>query len=317
MGSDENLDEAIGGLEPPSSPRGFDRADREPLLVAVRALDRGWRVPHGPIALTPKPWLPDLEHGDGSLCHLHLIADLGVSSIVRLRGAREAGRGVYVAAPEEEWRSERTLLTVDELWAKPVILDSDSAGVWSATAYASVAELVAMRGFVLSPECLQQMGRSLLDRALTAGTSNDRGWIFEHFLCLLFSQVVGFRVFAHNSENETEEIDLVVINQRLGGWALPPAPLVLVSAKNQAKPVGKPALESLHGKMVNRRGMSRLAFLCASGAIAESVRTHELRYSQGDKVIVLLDGAELKRLLDSAADLTREIETLVVKASLA
>jgi hypothetical protein len=297
-------------------PLGLDTEDRRSMGAAIRALEPSWVEPMEPIRLPGMSWLPTLVGQNGALCHVHAAATLGRAWLRRMQKAREVGHDVAVAAPLAAWQFHQTLRTLTTLEVRPIVLEGDRASGWQATAFRSVAEMIAMLNLGVDPDTLRDLGNLLLDRALAARGSNERGDRFKDFLCLLFSQVPYLEVFQHNFENETEEIDLVLINRRVGQWAAPFGPLVMVSAKNTTGAVGAPALRSLYAKMANRRGQCRLGFLCASGRFADTVAQEDLRHSRGDSVVVHLDGQELRRLLIHTERLGELVEELVIGAAL-
>jgi hypothetical protein len=62
--------------------------------------------------------------------------------------------------------------------------------------------------------------------------------------------------------------------------------------------------------------MCKLGFLCSADKIASTVPVHELRYSRGDQVVVLIDGERLRALVSNMAELDAEIERLVIEAAM-
>jgi hypothetical protein len=304
-------------LEPSEDRLGLARADREGIADAIIATNDRWQSLERPLKLGDVPWQPDLiRDDDDAVCHFHLVPDLRRVWIRRITAARDAGRVAVVAAPLQYWYASETLLVLDELEVCPIVLHGDRDMGWTVKSYRSVCEMVASENFLLPASTVSKIGKRALARSTAATGSYEKGWRFEDFLCLLFSQIGYFEVHSHNFTNETEEIDVVVINRAAQSRALPISPIVLVSAKNPKDPVGVPALTDLHSKMDNRRGQCRLGFLCSADRIASTVPEHELRFSQGDQVVIMLDGEKLRHLLDAADKLDEEIENLVINASL-
>jgi hypothetical protein len=232
-----------------------------------------------------------------------------------MQAARTAGRKLVIAAPLNSWHSDQTLLVADELGAQTVLVSNDNGG-WLAKTYRSTGQLIAREKLLVGPETLRVLGTRMLKRARGLKGGNARGDSFEDFLAFLFSQVPEFDIFAQDYNTATEEIDLIVKNRNTNGRAWPPnAPLILVSGKNRKDVVGAPSVTSLASKVEKRRGMCRLGFLCVSGAISRDAREHELRYSGGENVLVLIDGKTLDRLL-SVADFPAELERLAIEAAL-
>lgn len=315
MGDDEGEDWQAPGRW--ADPLGLEQSDVDNMVRALMQADAKWSLPDEPIAVGEKTWRPHLVADDSSVLHVHASAQLRQVWLGRIEAAAKSGRKVVVAGPPEAWYYDETLADLCKHEVAVIVLEkrANSQG-WSLTRYRSIAELIAMRNLRISPARLQEIGTILFDRSLSATSPRERGWRFEDFLCLLFSQVSDFSVLRHNYRNETEEIDLVLKNHRVGGRALPSSPIALVSAKNTKDPVGVPALIHLESEMQNRRGQCKLGFLCASRVLASTVSQHELRYSQGDSVFVLVDGQGIRRILSEADQIDEIVEQLVIEAAL-
>jgi hypothetical protein len=294
---------------------GLDLADVNSIAAALIGADKKWQVPNQPLRLSPLDWNPHLVSSDKRVCHIHVVSRLGNHWVQRMKAARAAGKTIVIAAPLNSWHSDSTLLIADELGAEAILVSNDDQG-WRAKAYRSTGQLIAREKLLVAPATLGALGTRMLTRARELKQANDRGDSFEDFLAFLFSQVPEFEIFAQNYNTATEEIDLIVKNRNTNGRAWPPnAPLILVSGKNRKDVVGAPSVTSLASKVEKRRGMCRLGFLCASGAISRDARDHELRYSGGENVLVLIDGKTLDRLL-GVVDFSVELERLAVEAAL-
>lgn len=306
-------------LEEESHAQGFELSDRVEMTKALQESDPAWRLPERALKLVNSSWRPDLIKDTGEVCHIHTIRGLGNAWARRFGEAKNIGLRVHVAAPFELWYSGETLVEMDRYEIVPIVLqqeEPEASKTWVSTAYTSVAELIALKNLKLHATEVKKIGQRLFARSFDSGTSDEIGKRFEDFLSLLFSQVSYFQVYKRDFENETEEIDLVLINHRVSERALPNSPIVLVSAKNTTKSVGVRALSTLQTKMVNRRGMCNLGFLCASRNIAVTVATQDLRSSHEGRIIVTLGGMQLKHLIHNAERLDDEIEKLVIDAAL-
>jgi hypothetical protein len=298
---------------------GFELTDRTEMIRALQATDPDWKKPEHAVKLIKSSWRPDLVKGNTEVCHIHTIAGVGNAWKKRFKEALEAGIKVHVAAPLDLWYSSETLVELDMHEVTPIVLETNSASSsinWTATYFASIAELIALKNLKLDTDVVKQIGRRLFMRSFDKGNSDEVGRRFEDFISLLFSQVSYFQVYKRNFENKTEEIDLVLINRRVNERVLPNSPIVLVSAKNTKDSVGVRALSTLQVKMSNRRGMCKLGFLCASRHIAMTVSDQALRSSHEERVIVPLSGTQLKHLIDNAEKIDEEIERLVLEAAL-
>ncbi len=305
------------GLFPEDEPSiGYTDAERGAMVATLRSLSADWRPAVQPLGLTPKDWQPTLRRGK-EVVHLHTVEELSKPWIERMTLARDAGYRVLVAAPEEMWGVAGTLIAVDQVGASPIVLrrNGDSER-WDAFSHESVTKLVVVGTKVLLDRSTRStLGLRALDRAAAAKKADSRGRLFEAFLAFLFSQVSYLEVFSSNYRNDTEEIDIVLRNRQTAGGALPRSPLILVSAKNEKKPVGVPALTSLEAKMRNRRGQCGFGMLCCTGRFAGSVSEHLLRGSREPQVVALLDGAALRDLLQ-AENIGSALEAAATKAAL-
>jgi hypothetical protein len=294
---------------------GLDLADVDSIAAAIIGIDKKWQITNQPLGLSPIDWNPHLVSSDKRVCHIHVVSRLGNHWVQRMQAARAAGKQIVIAAPLNSWHSDQTLLLADELGAQAVLVANDD-DMWLAKTYRSTGQLIAREKLLVGPATLGVLGARMLTRARKLKEANARGDSFEDFLAFLFSQVPEFEIFAQDYNTATEEIDLIVKNRNTYGRAWPPnAPLILVSGKNRKDVVGAPSVTSLASKVEKRRGMCRLGFLCTSGAISRDARDHELRYSGGDNVLVLIDGKTLDRLL-GVADFPAELERLAVEAAL-
>jgi hypothetical protein len=293
----------------------FDVSDIEKMLSAIRKLDTRWKEPKRPLGLAPADWRPNLVSGK-RVCHVHAVSVLRDHWTGRMAAAQKAGRQITIAAPLSSWYVNETLLAADKLDAEGVVLRPSAKG-WQAKSYESIGELIATENLIVNPDVLRPIARRALARARKATARHARGRLFEKLLCLVFSQVPDFELYAHNYRTETEEIDAVFVNRRAHGRCWSNSPLVLLSGKNVKGGAGAPAVTSLASKMRNRREMCKLGFLCSAGTISQDARNHELRYSREDCLMVLVDGKHLDSLLDKADQLEAELEKLVIEASLA
>ena len=292
----------------------FEESDVDAMARALLAQHQGsWRLPDGPIDLrNGVRWVPRLRTGPKGLVHIHATPQVSESWLRRMRLSTDMGFQIHVAAPLELWYSAETLCALDSIGVHTLVLAPDGDLGWKIKArYRSVPELISSGKLVIGPDALQEIGNRALGRALAAPTANEKGWRFEDFLCLLFSQVSYFEVFERNYRNKTQEIDIVLRDRRISG-----SPLALVSGKNLAAPVESDALTSLRAKMAGRRGQCKLGFLCVSRTFTSSVQIDEIGNRLADSVVVTLDGKDLRRLMERAAELDQEIERLIIEAAL-
>jgi hypothetical protein len=289
------------------------RDDREDALAAIQAADADWSNLDDSLQFGEVRWRPDLRHQDGTLLHT-FFEDLDEPWRKRMAAAREAGNQTAVACPLEALSLD-VLGFLQEIDATIVLLGYDSNDVLLVQQYESAAHLVALAELSLGHVGLRELGEQRLRDALEADSNYDKGRYFEQVLLLLFSQVSFFMVHSSRYKNDTEEIDLVLGNRGLspikdtiGG------PIVLVSAKNLANPVGAPEVRALWGNMAKRRGRCTLGVLCASRKLASTAATERASSTTDPTLAVaLVDGARLRQLLQSAT-LDADMEAVVREA---
>jgi hypothetical protein len=163
-----------------------------------------------------------------------------------------------------------------------------------------------------------RLANPLFDRALASMDTYLKGLIFEQVLCLLFSQVSYFHVMEHRYTNETEEIDLVLGNRATGALAgVLGGPIVLVSGKNQAKPVGAPDVRALRGNMSKRRRRCSFGVLASARALAETATAEQVHVTDDPaQAVALLNGSMIRRLIASSK-LDQDLQAELMKAVMA
>jgi Restriction endonuclease len=298
-------DEAAVSGEP-----AFDQRDRAEVVDAFV----GWEPVLQPIALDGLSWQPDLQDASGRLLHLHLVPELANAWRRRIEAAVAGGHKVAVAAPLEHWYSEATLEALAAAGVAAMVLEPGQS--WAVREHRSVARLIALEGILLEPDLLRRVAVSLYEGALVEPDPNLKGRKYEEVLGLVLSQTSFFQVIAFNYKNATEEVDVLLKSRRVADRAIPNAPLVLVSAKNEGDPVGKDALVALVGQIDNRRDQCKLGFLCSARKLAKTVATDDIGNREGDRVVALLDGDRLRAILSNGTDLDDEIEQLIIDGAM-
>lgn len=291
----------------------YEESDVDAMVAVLLEQQGNWRETSEVVDLgSGIRWLPRLRTGSRGLVHIHATPSVSSSWLKRMELAASAGYEIHVAAPHQLWHSVSTIKALDSIGVRTLVLQPSPDDTWKlASRHRSVIELVSKRKFVLDPDALREVGVRALNRAITASTSNEKGWRFEDFLCLLFGHVSFFEIFSRNYRNQTQEIDLILRDRRIGG-----SPITLVSAKNTSSPVESDALTSLRAKMSGRRGQCTLGFLCVAGAFTRSVPIDEIGNRLANSSVVLLDGNRLRELLEHAEDLDNEVERLIIEAAL-
>lgn len=130
------------------------------------------------------------------------------------------------------------------------------------------------------------------------GNSQKKGRALECLIKKFFEQVEGFRVFA-NEKTQTEEIDIYITNESKGEIWRKESQIFICECKNWDKKIGKNELIIFKSKIENRRKRAKLGFFIAWKGFAKTFTLESLRGSQGDIVIVLIEGWQIKEAIKS------------------
>ncbi|MBK8010354.1 MAG: response regulator [Deltaproteobacteria bacterium] len=144
--------------------------------------------------------------------------------------------------------------------------------------------------------------RELWSRVQSAeDSSTSKGRALEDLMLLLFRSIPGFERTTKNAASPDEQFDLLVEN----GARVPPwdreSPYFLVECKNWSGRVENDAVVDLIDKLKRRRGRAKLGFLVAPGGFTAGVRSKQEARRQEEHVVVLVDGDDLKRLVEAVA----------------
>lgn len=91
---------------------------------------------------------------------------------------------------------------------------------------------------------------------------------------------------------------------------------ILIECKNwHSHKVGKNEFVAFRQKLRNRFGRARLGFLVCTGVFAETAELERLRTSQEGTLVVLVDGAELRELVESG-DRGSALRQMVTRAAM-
>lgn len=142
--------------------------------------------------------------------------------------------------------------------------------------------------------------KALADWWQTAQIETDRnrkGLALEETVKLLLQTMPGFSRVRSNVTNGQEEIDVLVANESTDAFWSRQSPYLLIECKNWSRPVGKPEFTAFLDKVKNRYGQCKLGVLIAVGGFAATVKGESLRKSEGDHLVMLLDGSDLGGLI--------------------
>ena len=162
------------------------------------------------------------------------------------------------------------------------------------------------------------MGRNPVE-VVTRQASTDfqaKRKALEELAAALLSSIGGFIEIDRNVNTVTEEIDVVFRNASTDPLWQKESEFILVECKNwRTQRVGKNEFVLFKEKMANRYGRCKLGFLVCTEEFAETVTLEGLRSSQGELVIVPINGEALLRLVAST-DRSQLLRSFVDKAIL-
>jgi hypothetical protein len=133
------------------------------------------------------------------------------------------------------------------------------------------------------------------------GSGQERGRALEALLAYAFNQVDGLNVQSVNCRTETEEIDLVVLNDSREVPLSREGSLILVECKNWSDHVPRREVSTFEGKIANRGGRCTVGYFVAWNGFTADARTELLRLSRSQFTIAPIEGAELVESLRGGA----------------
>lgn len=141
--------------------------------------------------------------------------------------------------------------------------------------------------------------RAEWSRARTSPSSQEKGAALERTVRWLFESIPGLNHARTNVQNETEEIDVLVMNQSSHELLRRQGDVFVIECKNWTSRVGTDVLTRLQAKVTRRYGRSRLGVCVALGGFADTVRTDLLAERRGDVLYLLLDADDLQAWIDA------------------
>ena len=234
--------------------------------------------------------------------------------IIRARAA-DAKLNIGVATTEDTLTYGEFLLACQRIGARIILLKERKNDFAFEKSFASIPDCVCERNIKLDAETARIMLDAALTRALQAKTNVEKGVSLEVLVALFLSQIDNFEVNDIGISNRTQQMDVLVHNRSVGGM-LGSSPLVLAEAKNwRKKKVGTNEHALFLRKLNSRNGRAKLGFLVTTGKITAGVALEARRDSMDGTIIVFVDGVELPKIWRGTDSITREIERLVIEAS--
>lgn len=265
------------------------------------------------IKVGDKRWRPSAVAGSReSILYVCLRTEVPRYISSRLVQAFSNGLSVHVALPLDALFNAETLELLASVDANVfVINESRTASLCPLHFMAAMADL----GVPVEPSLRAKIGTIVWSR-ITNGTPQDKGRRLEALLAVLFSQIADLRVVERNFRTETQEIDLVLqidnFSPRIWQHS---GPLMLVEAKNTAERTPQHVVSLFIHKIRTKRGSCKVGLLISTAGFTTDAELEELRISESDNCVVMLDGDKLLKLIQTA-DLDEALETFVRRAML-
>lgn len=139
----------------------------------------------------------------------------------------------------------------------------------------------------------------LVEVVETAQTANEKGRALEVLAYRLFETILGFSINDIDKKTETEEIDIIILNNSKDPRFERESVYLLVECKNWTSKCGKDEFVLFRQKIENRGNRCKLGFLISWNGFAGTISKEMLRGSRDDPQVVLLEGHDIKEAITS------------------
>jgi hypothetical protein len=138
----------------------------------------------------------------------------------------------------------------------------------------------------------------LVEIVETVQTAYEKGQALEELIYRLFQTTSGFSVTDRRATTETEEIDLVVLNDSTDPRFSRESAIMLIECKNWSTKCGKNEFVLFKEKIENRSSRCTMGFLISWNGFAETVTKEMLRGSREQTLVIPIDGESIKRAVE-------------------
>ena len=138
---------------------------------------------------------------------------------------------------------------------------------------------------------------TLVDRVETTTSNYEKGLVLEELTHRLFHNCLGFTVTDSRVQTETEEIDLIVLNNSTDPRFSRESAILLIECKNWSKKCGKNELVVFKAKVENRSSRCSIGFLISWNGFAETITKEMLRGSREQTLVIPIDGKAIKEAI--------------------
>lgn len=128
-----------------------------------------------------------------------------------------------------------------------------------------------------------------------AQSAHEKGKALEELAYKLFETIPGLSINGFDQETETEEIDLILLNNSDDPRFRRESAILIVECKNWTSKCGKNEFVIFKQKIENRSNRCSLGFLISWNGFADTITKEMLRGSREQPLVVLLDGKTIKQ----------------------
>ncbi|MFI7632298.1 restriction endonuclease [Microbispora rosea] len=159
-----------------------------------------------------------------------------------------------------------------------------------------------------------QIRNALTDLDNYAGGHKSKGDVLEELMAAAFSIKPHLQVVQTNYRTGDEEIDLIVKNNvDRPFWQNLNSSLIFVECKNWSKPVGAIEIRNFEIKLQNHAPLVRVGILVAPNGFTKEVSKAVMRSSRDPYIMVLVDRADLDRLVQAGRTVLDWLEDLLCR----
>ncbi len=126
-----------------------------------------------------------------------------------------------------------------------------------------------------------------------AQTSNEKGIALEELMVRLFNQIPDFTVNDIRVRTETEEIDIVLLNNSDDPRYKRESALLLAECKNWSSKIGKNEFVIFKEKIENRKSRCTLGFLISWNGFTDTFTKEMLRGSREQVLVIPINGKDI------------------------
>lgn len=138
---------------------------------------------------------------------------------------------------------------------------------------------------------------TLVERVETTTSNYEKGLVLEELTYRLFHNCLGFSVTDSRVQTETEEIDLIVLNNSTDPRFSRESAILLIECKNWSKKCGKNELVIFKEKVENRSSRCSIGFLISWNGFAQTFTKEMLRGSREQTLVIPIDGEAIKKAI--------------------